>query len=559
MLRPSLVVRWTPNYFRGARRPPAARAGKTAVAAAAATNTNGAARSTTPSRAPPRSSPQQRHRRNHSTVVLPSSFYLSERGETSTAHTSALPVTSSFALCRTAQDLVHRWDTAGSGDHAVRDYVRFSARRDVLSPLSSYLPPPLPSVGFSTRRSSSTSTASTSLRPRTTALRVVADASVGDPSAVVKQPACATGEGSSNASATARPTVATFSLEELVTLLELYDLVECDDGPLLLQLLEEVNRFVFGTLRLCKRAVPPHHHVKLPLPRLLFVLSQLGLAEERLLVEVTRSVLPASGGGGARREAMAAPLPARPADDDNEDAPGLVFSQLRLYDEVELVTLLVALYRFDLHHSRAFDVTVKTLHQRLWQPGSHAFRFVRAMRPIHRQIKQQHQQPEEDWWERVLSEVPTLPRGLHCAPDLLVRALTAFSVSLFRRAEVTEFVADVLAVQAWDALSVHARATAITTTSSDMPLSRDAGASQCFGGTDFIPLVELGELLLRGVKLCEEMNVAHPLLAEVFGRCCTASGKGVVIDGGEDADVPSDRRVYYDHVTADLVRLNRVS
>lgn len=72
----------------------------------------------------------------------------------------------------------------------------------------------------------------------------------------------------------------------------------------------------------------------------------------------------------------------------------------------------------------------------------------------------------------------------------------------------------------------------------------------------------LSHLLWTAVQRVEQMELPQPLLAAALQIVLQLTGKGLLVDGGEDVaegGVESNRVAFYDHVTADLIKINKAS
>lgn len=70
----------------------------------------------------------------------------------------------------------------------------------------------------------------------------------------------------------------------------------------------------------------------------------------------------------------------------------------------------------------------------------------------------------------------------------------------------------------------------------------------------------ISHLLRTAVHRTEQMEIPQPLLATVLQLVLPLTKKGILTDGGEDVSatgVESCRLAFYDHVTADLIKINR--
>lgn len=85
-------------------------------------------------------------------------------------------------------------------------------------------------------------------------------------------------------------------------------------------------------------------------------------------------------------------------------------------------------------------------------------------------------------------------------------------------------------------------------------------------GPPFVSVQELANLLSHVlwtvVQRTEQMELPQPLLATALQVVLQLTSKGILVDGGEDSPgtgVESSRLAFYDHVTADLIKINRAS
>ncbi|CCW69975.1 unnamed protein product [Phytomonas sp. Hart1] len=399
----------------------------------------------------------------------------------------------------------------------------FQTRQDVLGPLSSFLRVP--------RQPHTSSFRGDHLK----LYRVVEDAEIVDD----KAPPLAhrTSAGSISSDTSRDWGITRFSLEDLIGFLELYHYVESEDGPLLGLLLHEVNQFLFGNVMpLLETSGAESVRVRLPLPQLLFILSELGITEERMLQAIvcrSHEKLP----------------PSHPGDPTTR---GLLYANLPLYTTRDLVVLMVALHRFGLQQDYAFERTIKALKVRLWRsdsPEAHLRLTIKKMElnadsPLGRESRDgvanelgnSDNEPADRW----LRHLPRLEKDLQCPLEVLVEAITALSVSVFRPRDVLALVANLLLV------SAHAELKAVLGSALISPSEKKS------------TMLAISHQLHQAVHLYEEMNELQPLLAELLTWSCTVSEVGVLIDGEESAEIPSERRACYDHVTADLVKVNSV-
>lgn len=430
------------------------------------------------------------------TTVLTSSHYLPTRD-------AAQCAPDSFAA--RARSLLQQWP-ASAYNSTMQHRLAFDIRQLVLGPLKERLPlsttilpwsaPVDPAHSFSNR-----------------GLRVIPDDADATPRKLLPSQV--------------DHSLATHSLEDLVIYLHLYHAVGYEDGALLMQLLEEVHRFLTANLMTATTtSMPRGTHVLLPLPSLLYAMSRLGIVEERLLQLVVQHR------------------------DTRTGEPGLLYSQLPFYAMADHLQIIVALQRFGMQQDHAFERTVKALRHSTYSKQTPLGLFCKAMMHYERQrlvAKPSAQSVKSSslthsangltgeplGLHSQLQALPDLPDGLRQASvELLIESLAALAASVHRRPDTVALVANVLAVTAFKSRSQEE--------------------------VDRTGMVILGHQLLRAVKLCEVMQCEHTLLADVLGWTVTSAGSGVVVDGGEDAEVSSERRAYYDHVTADMVRLDSV-
>lgn len=372
--------------------------------------------------------------------------------------------------------------------------------------------------------------------------------------------------------APARP----FTLAELTVFLQLYDAVEGDEGHVLAQLLAEVQRRL-ADLATARDGGPQKNEqpqdtrehrssgntsenaaAPLPLPALLFTMSSLGVVEEAALDLITSAV---------------------PVDSTSRARRGLLYRQLPMYSAEELVMLLIALHRFGHAMQPSMKAVVKALRAAQYNTAVASGRFHRIMRAVKKGLRRE-QSLARDTVEglaggvaasapdsppatagddgsmvRVIqqdAELQSAVLALRCPLFLLLEALTALSLTVHRRNDVVSFLSDWIAVTGVMELATVMRDDSVAPSSSS---SEPLAASQRDADRAYVLLV--AHQLLRAAKLTEEMDQPQPLLSEAFAWSSTLSSSGVVVDGGEAAEVPSDRVAFYDHVTADLVKLNR--
>ncbi|GET93658.1 hypothetical protein, conserved [Leishmania tarentolae] len=553
---------WTPQYFRGQvgagrqlskRRVRALGAAPTNCSAGATKAGETVTLGTISTRTPPPEKPF----RKLPTDGAPSSLSAGQnldRPRNSGLHS---PPTDTFhasnPLVQRAEELLHELPTVGRSKSllfpdAVKGYVEFSARRDVFGPLRGLLPPPAMSSGGIS--------ANPAARQR---FRVVPVTS-GDDVLFPDSPQM-TAAGN-------------FSISELVLFLRLYDSTNIEDGQLLVQMMSEIRRQLFslaeaaadaavttagsstpsvgssttneddgeGQSRCVKGISQAPGGSLLPLPAMLYTMSSLGIVEEDVLDVVTSCAMY----NGTRRRR------------------GLLYSQLCFYSVADLLQLLVALHRFGHQQHSSTKTVTKALRASLYSSSTTASRFHRHVKLLKKMIQSQSRAPSPG--EGRISgaatdadtagiasmiaadeELRSLAFGLECPLFLLLEALTTTSTTVHRRADVVAFLSDLIAV------------TAVAELTTAVQESRDSHSHAGFKdlereAQEFV--LAVSHQLLRAAKLTECMELPQILLSHVFAWSTTLSGRGVVVDGGEDSTFPSDRVVYYDHVTADLIKAN---
>ncbi|EPY21007.1 hypothetical protein STCU_08734 [Strigomonas culicis] len=283
--------------------------------------------------------------------------------------------------------------------------------------------------------------------------------------------------------------------------------------------------------------------VKLPLAPLLFMLSELSLIEEALLQHLTAAAV----------------------DEHDPTNKTVLLAQLPYMEERELLLLLVSFHRFGLQNEHAFDHCVKRLRRLQWRstptpadadrvPSStratywkHLARVEKAQLASAARPAAGNDRVHTGTLLETLAGVP-VPSPLTLPVALLLEVLTALALSVHRRQDVVQMVVRLLVANVGLQFARLA---------SDGPPSTRAGSA---------PAAEEKEVLLimarqvkRAIELCESMLYPQLLLVELFAELREATATGVLADGGEQADIPSDRVVYYDHVTADLVKLSHVA
>ncbi|CAJ1013065.1 hypothetical protein Q4I28_008378 [Leishmania naiffi] len=545
MLARTVVRLWTPKYFReqagagrhlGKRRTRALNAAPVLCSSGVARGGVAATSCTTPARAPP---PRKSTRKSIAEHAPSTSSVGRTPGQ---PPTSSLPSPqpdafhTSHPLVQRTQELLHE---LASADHsqsslspdAVRGYAQFSARHDVLGPLRSLLPLPATSSGGSSANPAS--------RQRFHIVPVVGMNPAMPPPRLQ------------------RSATADFSLSDLVLFLQLYEGANMEDGKLLVQVMNEVRRQLFALAETVARTTTDEGDLEaerggvkgvlqtpsaspLPFPAMLYTMSSLGIVEEAVLDVVTSCAVR----------------------DDTHGKLGLLYSQLRHYSVKELLQLLIALQRFGHQQQPATKALTKALRASLYDTSTTASRFHRRAGAFKKALAARHQTPPPGEGRVNAAEVDgdtggviammvadkelgSLAFGLECPLFLLLEALTTTATTVHRRVDVVAFLSDLIAVTA------AAELTTAVQESCSLPVP--AGPQEVTKEAQEF-LFAVSHQLLRAAKLTEAMNLPQILLSEVFAWSTTLSGRGVMVDGGEDSPVPSDRVVYYDHVTADLIK-----
>ncbi|KAG5490715.1 hypothetical protein JKF63_00837 [Porcisia hertigi] len=455
--------------------------------------------------------------------------------------TPSAPVRTENPLVQCAQKLLH---LLSSTDHpqtssplgSSRGYAEFSARRDVFGPLRGLLPPHPATL-------SSGSAAKPASRHRFRVVPVM----------------------NGNLLATPPPppqtnTTTDFSLAELTLFLRLYDSADVEDGQLLLQIMNEIRRHLFALAETVASNTTGEDNLEagigvgveimsqepsaspLPLPGMLYTMASLGIAEEAVLEVVIKCTM--RNGKPSRS--------------------GLLYPQLRFYPVKELLQLLVALQRFGHQQHFSTKAVVKMLRASFYNTRTVAGRFHKHARALKKALAARPgTPPSREGRCSVAStdadaggvaamtladeELCSLAFMLECPLFLLLEALTTATTTVHRREDVVTFLSDLIAVTAVVEL----------TTAVHEHRGRQGAASREELSQETQEFVfAVSYQLLRAAKLAESMEVPQLFLSDVFSWSTTLSGRGVVVDGDEDNAVPSDRVAYYDHVTADLIKLN---
>lgn len=289
-----------------------------------------------------------------------------------------------------------------------------------------------------------------------------------------------------------------FSMREILVFLRLYHAVESEDGVLLLQLLEELRRAVFKPQeRHVDEARKGNGDENSVIPQLLLTLSELGLVEERVLEKLTTL-----GGCFLSRR------------------------QIFCYPECDLVRLLVAFHRFKLHHEPCFKATMKALRQKTLRSPLKSFLLgVRA---------QQDRNALDEGTNK--GGIPSCMTGL--TVNELLEALSAIALSLYRERAVVELLV----------------ATILAAVREDEEKFGNSISGEANAGAKNLGVLRTLQIH-RAAKICEQMEMAQPVLAHLLHRLSVSYG-GLIVDGGEGPLNP-ERVGFYDFITADLVKVVR--
>ncbi|EPY32164.1 hypothetical protein AGDE_08832 [Angomonas deanei] len=379
--------------------------------------------------------------------------------------------------------------------------LTLESNQTVLGPLSSLLPPSnVTKSGKETRQS----------------LKVIPEEYADDPEKYLQQ----------LRQSETKVEGARLSLEDTTGVLFLYDAVDCENGTLLRQLLDDIDRFIFVNLSEGFKSThlkeKENGVVKLPLPQLLYTLSNLGIIEEKLLRHCTAEE-------GHRK--------------------GLLTSQLGLYAERELVLLLFALHRFGMENELAFSSVLRKLDKKCYVKQTSTGSFMEQCHSLEKQCyKQLSHAPAESRVVplQALTKWETLD-AVQLPIVLLLEVLSSLTATPFRKPSSVKHVSYFLAG------SVAGEYRSILDT-----ITKDAETHRL---ADVVKqrLNILSQQLFRAVRMCEAMECPQVLLFELFNNIRESSGADVFADGGEDAEIASDRVAYYDHVTADLVKISHAS
>ncbi|KAG8347705.1 hypothetical protein TRVL_01457 [Trypanosoma vivax] len=533
MFRRSLFVRWVPRYFKKPTRPPHR-------------SQHGAATRGQPLRRRKETPPPMTRRTSTSRGVVGCDVKCGAT-EASRLHVGSDPAIKT--LMRRARELLsncqrledskvrhrirHEKPTAApSSGEAVSahprqwtwDGISFCAKTEVFAVLKSVLSPAHEPSGcvpaargdgegsvenkeITSNKGQQRCPAGVSHRPH---LSVIPDEAVGDAQGYLdrlrrsqmEQTSRLTGVGSGSSAGS--PVV--LSLQDILHILQLYELMECEDGTLLLQLMDQLRSVVLTWSEAVTFIPTPGSTLPLGavVSRLLLVSSSLGLAEEQVLQKLI---------------------------DTNN--PFLSSCQVARCRVADVVRLLVALHRFGFHHEPCYMVAVKVLKSKVLRgPLIPATR--RALRkgvvgtPLHDDNK-----------------VKCLL--LHMTGILLsevLEALSGMALSLHREKVIVEFLAATVVA------TVCMEEVAEEREKEKESLARPARRE---GADNSEPVLALQ--VHRAAKLCEQMELPQPALAHVLQRLVVRH-RGLIVDGGE-GDFDPQRTGFFDAVTADMVKVFR--
>ncbi|ORC90319.1 uncharacterized protein TM35_000081170 [Trypanosoma theileri] len=293
---------------------------------------------------------------------------------------------------------------------------------------------------------------------------------------------------------------ALLSMKEIAVFAELYHILECEDGVLLLQLMAELRCLVLTPVkRLAGETIPPSEGgIGNAVSQLLLTLSSLGLVEERVLQRLT-----------------------------SPRGPFLSPAQLAHQAAGDLVRLLVAFHRFGLHHEPCFKAVVRVL----------KWRSLRN--PLRSCVETVFAQSNGDVLGGGVPEadmVPVCMAGL--SVNNLLEAMAAIALSLHRERAVVELLAATVVAAVWN----------------DERMFLDSAAGRVSAQHDHV-LVFRTVQVHRAAKTCEQMELGQASLAHLLHRLSICYS-GLLVNNGEDPLSP-ERVGFYDSVTADLVKVNR--
>lgn len=403
-------------------------------------------------------------------------------------------------------------------------------------------------------------------------------------------------EGGSSVDVTSSSPIS-FSTKELFRFLAVYAIVESEDGMLLAQLMQALSRTWSAASPSCSASpAPPTTQLKLrpqqqgsagrylsvlqdgTAAQFLYLFSELKVIDERLL-EVAIHVPDGNEEGNAGTQKH------------QQRANGLLRRELPYYDVPQLLLLGPAMSRFGLQNHAVFRLVVKHFRQLQYGGATHATGSPSSLKDFGIQMsrvrKAFHRLPynvaEEDLTSEMVPLLEAVANGLPPSLQLNVRYLPlllewldALALSLHRHRGVVQCVSDLLAVNAVRLLSpacqqyqqaeggislwpaVHLLFPGTETTSSSSS-SRSSSSIQTDVTASSSQELRVCEVLRLAVQRTEAMELPQSLLAIALHQCRIFSRKGLLVDGGEDAEVPSDRIAYYDHVTADLIKVNQAS
>lgn len=417
------------------------------------------------------------------------------------------------------------------------------------------------------------------------------------------------------------------SRKELMECFALYALADCEDGTLLQNLMNQLQSHY--------TAAAPINEVGegggggATVGQFLFVLSQLKVIKEDLLAVLLHSPRDAQESSKAAAAANSSETSVGTAETDQERVPlhtlasnvflsneataGVLYKELPAYTFSDLLLLGAGLHRFGLHEHLAWKRCVKRWQALQWTRASDLGRFAFAMAKLRQREqgrKKVGRRPEaavRASLEAVLAQAihpavlpPTLVLDVSLWP-LLLEWLHAASLSPYRSSHFIQCIADILAVNAhyYYCSNVHHREQQTTNRTGGVP---SRAAPLCLWPfvlpltpvTVFTAYVDLAgsegvvppptkaaaalgqshaslcmstlchrtsQLLWSATQRTAAMDLPQPLLEVVLEHWRSASGKGVVTDGGEASDalngLDPSRVAFYDHVSADLIKVNR--
>ncbi|KEG15213.1 hypothetical protein DQ04_00141010 [Trypanosoma grayi] len=384
-----------------------------------------------------------------------------------------------------------------------RDMVFFTAKAEVFAVLKALLPPVQCRGGGSgvdaPPQNYKRETETHAGRKSVGGLAVIPDEATADVGGYLQQLGTSRlgdGKGGESFSSDTQRRPAVLSMKDIVVFLQLYHALECEDGILLLQLMEELQCIVLAPkIRSINEDALSNKGHESAVPQVLLVMSGLGLVEEFVLQALIRP-----------------------------SGPFLSPAEIARLHESDLVRLLVALHRFGLHQEPCFKSTTKVLRQRAHRKPLKSF-----IRP---HLAHPSGAPPSDAAKS--AGIPACVVGL--TVNELLEGISAVALSVHREKAVVEFLSAIIIA----AVEVEERNSASITRERVDAHEHNLGLLRTLQ-------------VHRAAKLCEQMQLEQPALAHLLHRLSIRHG-GLLVDGGETAMNP-ERVGFFDAITADLVKV----